>query len=228
VIKTNERSKLGFLGNIRLLYFKKKSHFTLKTVRVPRLYFLFILSWKVTISYAQLAPKEYFATLLKLFQQGEMNLDFKTCNLGCVERRQNLNLNNENHSIWVFIIFWLSTNWSYNIYDIYIILLTHWRIQSVGTSRTFCQNRVEIAHLKSDPLPFWKPMVDPSSCPFENQTQWKKPTLKNSWIRPCDVFEFKCLIQFIGEGALLLYTSKYINWKRVTLISCFMYAIYQS
>jgi hypothetical protein len=81
------------------------------------------------------------------------------------------------------------------------------RIQRVGTSRTYCQNRVEIAHLKSGtqhtppPTHTHTPLLKTrnNGGPPPSPLKMKLNIVEHSWIRPCDVFEFKFLVQFIGR-----------------------------
>jgi hypothetical protein len=97
----------------------------------------------------------------------EMKLDFKTCKFGKRGKHNFISKTMKIIQIWFFIIFFLlSINWLYNIHYICITLLTHWRIQRIGTSKIFCQNRAEIAHTASlslkpkilvdSSLPLWK------------------------------------------------------------------------
>jgi hypothetical protein len=115
---------------------------------------------------------------------------------------------NGNHPNFVFIILFLlsiTSNWLYNIYYICITLQSHWWIQRIGTSRIFCQNRVEIVPTASPSLKTKN--IGGPSLPLWIKLNGRTP-FENAWIGPCDVFELEFLVQFMGEGggrALLLY-----------------------
>jgi hypothetical protein len=112
----------------------------------------------------------------------------------------------------------------YNIYYICIALLTHWQIQRIGTSRIFCQNRVEIAHIAS--LSLKTKNNGGPSLPLWKSISVVEPHFENAWIRPFDVFELKCLVRFMGDCTCIkkIFLISHINWKTVTLI-CFYNAI---
>jgi hypothetical protein len=97
--------------------------------------------------------------------------------------------------IWVFIIFVLI---DCTLFTIYALRLTHWRIQRIGTSRIFCQNRVQIAHIASSSLKTKN--IGGPSIPLWKSNSMVEPHFENAWIHPFDMFKLKFLVQFMGVG----------------------------